>query len=708
MKRDRPSWIVAACVLGALIAAAYGASIDNALVFDDAIFMERDSRVRSFEAARDLLIEPLWGFQDAPGRSGIHQYYRPLQLLPLIVANEWFAGDARPCHAISLAMHFLISMLAFALIAKATQHRWAALFCASIFAVHPGGSEAVLWVSDFAGLGVALATLGVLLVHAGRRFGIAAMPICAALALFGMFCKESGVLILPTMVAWDLLIDRESAERRGDPPRTLRARTAAYLGVGTATVAYLILRGQALGGMLPGASRLELGGLELLLNAVALLPSYVATFALPIDLNMYHDFEIVRSWREPRFAYGCAITGAWALALITSYRRNRAAAFGLIFAAIAVAPYLLVRWPQLNAYAERYTYLPSVGLLLAGATLFADPHRLILARRAAAAAAVVTILWFITIDRSRTVEWRDEISIYEKTLTQSPRAELIRNNLALRYLSEGKPKPGIALLERLLEIDPDFRSGWHNLGLLYLADDQRDRAREAFERAVESEPMNATSWLNLGYVRDASGMRIQAIDAYFRALDADPTETKAMYNLAVIALEMGQPRNAIEALEALNATQAAAPQGERDDAVTALLARARAQVRRDPTPAMTQALARQLARGRHAVEAGHWRRGEAALRTASWIDERAHLPHHFLANGYYLRGRHEQALHSERAALARAPQNPLYKKNVAALEALASGQRDADSDPAPPQARFDSHGTSSDLEAQPDDGEHID
>jgi hypothetical protein len=216
--------------------------------------------------------------------------------------------------------------------------------------------------------------------------------------------------------------------------------------------------------MLPGVAQLELTPAALAINAVALLPSYVATYFWPIDLNMYHDFDAVGSVREPAFVAGVGISLLWLGLTLACSRRHRGAAFGLAFAAVAVAPYLLARWPQLNVYAERYTYLPSVGLLLATADAVAPRLR---GSRASAAVVVALLICFVVLDRQRTTEWHDEVSIYEKTLTQSPRAELIRNNLALRYLSLGTPERGIPLQQRLLEIDPDFRSGWHNLGLLY-------------------------------------------------------------------------------------------------------------------------------------------------------------------------------------------------------------------------------------------------
>jgi tetratricopeptide (TPR) repeat protein len=228
------------------------------------------------------------------------------------------------------------------------------------------------------------------------------------------------------------------------------------------------------------------------------------------------------------------------------------------------------------------------------------------------------------------------------------------------------------VLEELLEIDPDFRSGWHNLGLLYLSAGRASDARRAFERSVEIEPRNAASWLNLGYVLDAAGARGDAIEAYFRATQADPAEPKARYNLAVIALELGQPANAKLALERVRRLD------PDDEAAAGLMRRAAVAARRAPDDRSRRLLAEKLARGRAAAQRRDWPTALAALHTAAWLDETAHRPHHFLANTYYLMGRIDEALAEERAALVRAPSSSLYRRNVDSLEQSRRMRGDGD------------------------------
>ncbi|TFH22279.1 MAG: hypothetical protein E4H03_08765 [Myxococcales bacterium] len=660
----RPSPIALVAIgiaLTALIWICYGGALGNDFVFDDAIFMERDIRVHSLNGAKRLFSEPLWGFVDAPDRRGTHQYYRPLQQLPLVVSSVWFDGSPRPAHLLSLALHATNVLLVLLLLTRLGANLQAAAVLAALFACHPAASESVLWIADAAGLGAVLCTLLCVLLRAGTRtekgggrWSWIATPAIGACTLLGAWFKESGALIPAFMIAYDVLA------RRARPPRI-----AHYAAAVTALALYFRLRIDALGALLPGAGQLELGVGELVVNAVALLPSYLKTLVWPFDLNMYHDFERASGLTDPRFLAGLLIMGAAVVAAALVRRRRPTAAFGLAWMALGAAPYLLVRWPQLNVFAERYLYMPMIGAAILCAALVGRVPR------TAGAVAAIVIAVFVQTDRERTREWSNEVTIYTKTLTQSPRAELVRNNLALRYLALERPQAGLPIQRELLRLDPDFPSGWHNLGLLLIAAGDNAEAVVAFEKSRAHEPRNAATLLNLGYAYDLIGRREDAVAAYFSTVAAAPQDSRPWYNLALIALERGQLANADRAVQRVLALDA-------DDHEAATLGRrvaaARAAVSSSETTPGTSSTQteRRCAAGREAAEEGRYAEAAAILSAAAWLDERSALPHHYLANVYYLQGRHTDALVHQRAALKRAPGNTVYARNLASLEALVS------------------------------------
>lgn len=648
-------WLVLAC----LIMLAYGGSLANGFVFDDSIFMEHEARLRALEGIRRLFLEPLWAGVNDSGTQSLHQYYRPLQLLPLALTRVYFDGAAWPCHLLSLVLHLLNSVLVYAILHRLSGSRHAAFAIAALFAVHPASSETVLWISAISGLGAGFCVLSVVLLHMRHRPTAAGSLLAGLLYLAAMFFKESGILLPLLLILYDAVM-RPPA----DSSRDSRVAMGDYAAMLAPLAIYLVLRDHALGGFLPGATSLELGPAELAINAVALIPMYVAKFAWIFEPNMYHDFVAAEGTRDPRFVYGAVTIALATISGLVTWRSRPIVRFGFVWAAITVAPYLLVRWPQLNVFAERYLYLPSVGVYAAMVGLTGAATRDRRGRYYAVAVATLIAL-FVWIDTTRTKDWADEETIYSKTLEQSQRAELIRNNLALRYLDEGRAAEGIPLQEELVKLSPDFPRAWHNLGLLYLATRDAQAALHAFQEAARREPNNPSALLNLGYAHDLNGEREEAIKSYFRLLGVRPESVEARYNLAVIAFELGQLANAKSMLHEL------LDHDTDDKAAKSLLSRIELLGRPQDLPRAPPSLTlERCSHARRAAEAGRFAEAIATAKMASWFDEISALPHHYLANIYYMSGAIEPALIHQRLALERAPTNPLYRYNLASLEKM--------------------------------------
>jgi len=667
----RPRRAKALALLVCLVAVAYGTSLANDLVFDDLIFATRDPRVQSLEAAPRLFVEPLWGFRDRPGRESVHQYYRPLQTLPLALSRSLFGAATWPMHLLSVVLHLANCLLVLGLLRRLLDDENAAIAATALFAVHPGYSEAVFWASDVSGLGASLCLLAIVRLHAeGATLRPVGAVAASSLFLTGLWCKESGVLAPALMASYDLLV----APERGFA-RLMRTRRA-YLALVPALILYLSLRVHALGGLLPGVGDLSMSGTEFLANAVALLPDYARTFFWPFQLNMYHDFHAVAHVADPRLWMGAAMMLVGLVLFVRSARRVPRVAFGLAWAAITVSPHLLVRWPQLNVYAERYLYLPAFGIALvaANAWIRAGIGRTAKGRRLSGLAIAVVLVVFVTVDINRAGDWRDEVALYTKTLTQSSRAELVRNNLALQYLQLGQYDKGIAEIHELIRINPEFTDAYHNLGLLEMAAGRDADALAAFRSALTHDPNKPESLLDAGYLEDKAGNRAAAVALYRRLVHVDPANVAGWYNLAVIAVEAGQTGNARQALERVLRL---APD---DRAATELRRRLEAHV---AAPRTSQELRRRtIARCRaakRALDAGKVRDALYDLQAAAWLDESAALPHHYLANVYVLIGRLDDALAEQRRALELAPGNPLYQRNLASLEAAVAARSERES-----------------------------
>ncbi len=146
-------------------------------------------------------------------------------------------------------------------------------------------------------------------------------------------------------------------------------------------------------------------------------------------------------------------------------------------------------------------------------------------------------------------------------------------------------------------------------------------------------------------------------------LQHDRRDRDAWADLAVAAIALDQPGNARLAARRVLAI---APDDARAAEVLARVGEAPAR-RRPPRTPDDPETTRRCDAARAAIAAGRLDEAAVLLRVAAWMDEASPLPHQYLANLNVMRGRPLLAMRHQRAALARAPSNPLYRKNMRAL-----------------------------------------
>lgn len=656
-ERRARSFVPIGLCLTLLIAVAYGRSLGNGFVHDDSLFMT-DERAQSLAALPRLVVEPRWGFGDAARRESVHMYYRPLEPLPYAIAHL-AGGAAWASHATNLVFHFANALLVFAIARRLTGSDRQGGVAAGLFAVYPAYSEAVLWPAALGGLGAMACSLAILLLDMGDKPARQRWLATGALYLAALWFKETGIMAPLYVAARDVSFG---------PGGRSRWRYAAFL---PPLLLYASLRQLALHGALPRLDHMPFSNTELALNALAIARSFAIVLATPWANNFHRDFDAVTAAADPRVWQGALLLLA-ALALIVAARRSRPAfAFGVMAMLIAAAPYLIPHKPHDNVFADRYLYDVGFGAAVcavaAGAAIW---QRLDIAGRGIAGTALAAVLLLCVVaDVRRAADWRDDLTLFRKTLTQSKRAEIIRVNLAVRLQALGEYDEGIRLLEELVAFAPDYRGAWYNLGLLYQSKGRGGDAIAAYRRAHRRDPDDTSALLNLGYLLDRRGDRDAALAAYFRIIGLRPAHAGAWYNLAVIALEDGQRANARSALRRVLAVQPG------DGQATALLT---ASAGATTAERDSRATLRRCESARAALDAGRRAEALAQLRAAAWRDERAPLPHQYLANLFYLDGDLDAALEHQRRAAELAPENEVYRNNLDALEKATRDRSEQD------------------------------
>ena len=224
-------------------------------------------------------------------------------------------------------------------------------------------------------------------------------------------------------------------------------------------------------------------------------------------------------------------------------------------------PYLLVGWlwylgmlvPVIGlvqvgyqAMADRYTYLPQIGIymMLAWGAVHlagASPVR----RRACAVAACIVVALLSVRAWRQTSYWRDSEALWMHALASTSRNYEAHHHLGKALAARGESDAAIAQYRLALEIRPDFVEAHNNLANVLVTRGQVDAAVDHYETALQIKPDFVEAHNNLGLALAERGQAAAAIAHYRRALAIDGEFVEAHYNLANALAGQGQDAEAI-------------------------------------------------------------------------------------------------------------------------------------------------------------------
>jgi Flp pilus assembly protein TadD len=606
--------LIAAC------AAAYALALGNDFVWDDRMLIVESPRIRDWRGVGDVLT--LDFFQGTPRDELKYGYYRPLTTFSYMVdAAVW---QMRPMgfHLTNLLLHVAATWLAYALSLRVLRHGAAALLVALLFAVHPVHTETVTWISGRTDLLATVGILGSLLFHArfresGRRIESAAAAACFALATLA---KEVA-LITPL-----LFVLHDAAFR---PELPWRRRLGALVPAGLVALAYIVIRFEVLGIATGrhGSHLLAIPGFLRLVGFCKALFVYLWKVIAPVHLVAYMRLAPVTGFGDPA-AIPSLLGGAlFVAAAAILLRRSPAAGFGLGLFVTGLLPVSNVVVPVTGPpdmgfpMAERFLYLPSLGILLAIGSLLVGRDMRGLARlrapRVVIPALVLLSVAFAVRAQARNREWRDDIAFFRTTIEDAPDAPLllnnlgiaehragdldnaerhlrraaanrrasgaVQNNLALLLREKGKLEEAAKAFEEALRIDPERADIHFNVGETYLRTGHWPEAALSLRRAVALGMPGADVLVYLGTALGQSGDLAGALAAFERASALEPGRAEIWENAGTTLRRLGRTPEAIAAFRkaldinpsgatAWNGLGVALEQSERtDDAEAAFL-----------------------------------------------------------------------------------------------------------------------------------------
>jgi tetratricopeptide (TPR) repeat protein len=476
--------------------------------------------------------------------SHVHaQNWHPLTTISHMLDCQLYGLKAGGHHFTNVLLHTVAVLLLFAVLREMTGALWRSAFVAAVFAIHPLHVESVAWVAerkDVLSAVFFMLTLGAYVRYA-RAPSIARYLAVATLFALGLMSKPMLVsvpFVLLLLDYWPLKRTPPTTsvkskgewlawwERKSLPRRLILEKIPLItLSAISGTVTFLAQR-QALGWTedLPVSLRFN--------NAVVTYIAYIWQMLWPAKLAVFYPHP---ENRVPLWEIILALAVVIAITLTGNVLRRKRPYFitGWLWYLGMLVPVIGVIQVGWQGRADRYTYLPQIGLYVLAAWAVADLSASWRHQRQIATAGAAILLGALTWRAWNQVSfWRDSETLWTHTLAVTSNNDVAENNLGIIFLGRGQVDEAISRFQIAVDLRPENAPAHDNLAKAFLQKGQVPAAMLHYRKLLEIQPDNVEARNILGTVLIQQGRVREAIEQWQETLAMQPENGNAKSNLA--------------------------------------------------------------------------------------------------------------------------------------------------------------------------------
>jgi protein O-mannosyl-transferase len=476
--------------------------------------------------------------------------WHPLTWLSHMTDVQLYGLNPAAHNLTNVALHALASVLLLLLLFRLTKAFWPSTCVAALFALHPLHVESVAWIAERKDVLSALFCFLTLLLYAGyvrnRKSGLYLLTLLSF--MLGLMSKP----MLVTLPAVMLLVDFWPLGRfapKGDGAGPHPAKWSLLITEKLPFFACSLVSGivtiyaQRSSGAVASVKTIPV--LLRIENALVSYAKYVALTLWPHDLALLYPFPLsIPLWQV---AGALLILVAISAAALRGRERYPYLLLGWLWFLVTLLPVSGLLQAGSQSMADRYSYIPSIGLFIMAAWGVSD-----LARRHRQGSAICAVLATLAITASAAATWRqlgywrDSTTLYRRTLEVTSNNWLIRCNLGLTYALKGESEAALEQYRESLRINPSFPESHAGMGLVLAARGDIDGAIREYQESLKLKPDFKEARNNLGLALSHKGDLDAAIGEYQEALRISPEYLEAKNNLGIALARKGRLSEAIE------------------------------------------------------------------------------------------------------------------------------------------------------------------
>jgi Tfp pilus assembly protein PilF len=504
--------------LSAVVLFCHSGALRNGFTgYDDPDYVTSNPHVNTGLTGANVL----WAFTAAYANN-----WHPLTWISHALDCTLFGLNATGHHLTSVLLHVLTTVLLFLWLEGLTRLRARSAFVALAFGLHPLHVESVAWIAERKDVLSAFFWMGTLLAYEAyrRQPGVWRYLVVAALLAAGLLSKPM-VVTLPVIL---LLVDLW----QGRPARVVE-KLPLFALAAVASTATVWAHQQ--GGSVAAMEALPLG--FRVSNAAIGYMRYLSKTIWPVDLAVFYPMPAtIPLWAGVAAGISVALI---TVAVIAGRRRHPALAFGWAWYVITLLPVIGIVQTGMQSIADRYMYLPMVGLLIAVAWELAP-------LRGSAFAAAILLIACAVLTGGQIPVWRDGVTLFTHAIAATDGNFVAHNNLGVELDRRGQPDAALEHYREAIRIRPGDRNSERNYGQAVVDKGGRlcqqgrfDEALAAFHEGLQHRPDSALAHFYIGMILMQREQIPPAIGELRQAIAMDPKLARAHVGLGVALAHAG-------------------------------------------------------------------------------------------------------------------------------------------------------------------------
>ena len=549
----RRQFLISLLLIVATLAVYWQVRHHEFINIDDNIYIIENTQVQKGFTGESIA----WAFT-----TGYSANWHPLTWISHMLDYQLYGLNPTGHHLTNLLFHIINTILLFIVFKRMTKSIWPSAFVAAIFALHPLHVESVAWaterkdtLSTFFWVLTMWAYVRYLEQPDWKRYMLAVLLFVLGLMSKPMLVTLPFVLLL--MDYWPLRrLEAEkqsgSGERKVSKERNVINRKAQIIDLVKEKISFFALA--AVSSVITFFVQRNSGvmssweGLPMdirLANASVAYANYIVKTIWPTGLAMFYPLLMSRLPAWQIVAAGLTLVSL-SIAVIRAARRCPYLVVGWLWYVGTLVPVIGIVQVGAQSMADRYMYVPMIGLTIMMVWAAADlVDRLSIRRVVVSATAVAMVVVFSAVTWMQVGYWRNSITLFEHALDVTTDNWFVHQNLGDALTGQGKISEAMAHYNEEIRIKPDYAQAHNNLGVALYSQGQLKEAIAQYNEALMLEPNLPEAHYSLGVILHNQGKIKEAIAHYNEALKIKPIHAQAHNNLGAALYSQGQVKEAI-------------------------------------------------------------------------------------------------------------------------------------------------------------------